>query len=150
MPMQATPPSDECQAPRKRVALQTSRRFAIQLRKYHACSPAGCMRIQLRSSPLQVALDDNTGRSDCYVPAALFSPVSWHKSACGPAKSGGICYSFSSEHLFDPCSLHPRAYAREPLRQLIFQFGRRSSKALRQFPTFAQRLLWHRWPIFGL
>ena len=36
----------------KLIALQTSRRFTNTTTEYHACSPLGCMRIQLRPSPL--------------------------------------------------------------------------------------------------
>ena len=93
--------------------------------------------------------NDNVNQSDLPVPAAPFGIALWQKSACAPCTTCASSYFFSSRHPFDPFSLHPRAYAQTP-SLTDFSVGQGASKALRQFPTFAQRPLWHRWPIFGL
>ena len=62
------------------------------------------------------------------------------KTTTSPYPAGASSYCFGSKHLSDPGSPHPRAYAQTaPLTDFFSRHG--ASKALRQFPTFAQRLL---------
>ena len=78
----------------------------------------------------------------------LFSPVFGIISVSGLFFTGASSYEISSEIWLDSCLPHPRAYACSPnLTDFSLAIG---CPALRQFPTFAQRLLWHRWLIFEL
>ena len=120
MPCRSFSASDECQAPRGRnIPGQTSRRFAIQLRKFHARSRQfctfGCMRIQVIKSPSTGSVLMTTRLGLIYMCLQrLTSLLVCTNQPIAQVNRAHSAIFLVATTCWTTAPLHPRAYAQTP------------------------------------